>query len=103
MSCPFYGYAQIGRHGDKILFPSFGNQCALDTRAHSPCKMEISGLKPEYTDCSRWTPNAPELHLQKAAEHADEKRNMRISGTPATISGTREAAVTRRNRDELKP
>jgi hypothetical protein len=70
VSCPFYGYAQIGRHDDKILFPSFGNQCALVTTAHAPCSMEVAGRIPDWKTCDRYDPTAWELMTPKAAEKA---------------------------------
>jgi hypothetical protein len=57
LMCPFYGYALFHHEavggGDTIMVPSQGNQCALITDAHSPCAMQIDGLRPEWEKCQR--------------------------------------------------
>jgi hypothetical protein len=54
MSCPFYGAAIAAPHGVvPVLMPSGGNQCALITGAHSPCRMEIEGDAPAWGECQR--------------------------------------------------
>ena len=55
MNCPFYGRAMFRAHYDSqppfVLFPQQGNQCALVTRSHAPCRMEMNGETPEWTTC----------------------------------------------------
>jgi len=57
MNCPFYGHAlfpaMTARRQDPpfLLFASGGNQCALITTAHSPCKMEVEGQEPDWSKC----------------------------------------------------
>jgi hypothetical protein len=63
MNCPFYGYTMIAPSVETQvrlniqLRPMFmstrGNQCALMTNAHSPCRMEIEGHSPEWYTCPR--------------------------------------------------
>jgi hypothetical protein len=43
-NCPHYG---MSPHG----MPTHGNQCALITHAHAPCKMEIRGQEPDEHSC----------------------------------------------------
>jgi hypothetical protein len=47
--CPFYGYAALPNR--KVLVSSGGNQCALITDAHAPCRMEQDGQHPELEHC----------------------------------------------------
>lgn len=70
MNCPFYSFAQIGRHDDKILFPSYGNQCALVTTTHSPCSMEVAGLIPDWKTCERYDPKSQALSLPRSGDKA---------------------------------
>jgi hypothetical protein len=53
-NCPFYGraiYPQVMLPLRFLLIDSQGNQCALVTDAHSPCRMEIDGLPVEWREC----------------------------------------------------
>ena len=45
--CPFYGYA--ARMG--IFMSTEGNQCALVTESHAPCRMEVDGSTPDLDRC----------------------------------------------------
>lgn len=50
MPCMFYG--KSAHEFLKILVPSGGNQCALITNRHAPCKLEIAGdPAPELERC----------------------------------------------------
>lgn len=50
MPCKFYG--KSAHELFRILTPSGGNQCALVTARHSPCKLEIGGdAHPELENC----------------------------------------------------
>ena len=57
MNCPFYGHAYYAAHNGAphqppfVLFPSGGNQCALDTDSHAPCRMEQHGEVPDWKTC----------------------------------------------------
>ena len=54
MSCPFYGHAVAFVNGTHpVMMDSGGNQCALMTGAHSPCRMEIGGARPNWGECIR--------------------------------------------------
>ena len=46
--CPFYGMAM----GEGYFLDTNGNQCALISGRHSPCKMELDGEKPNWYNCS---------------------------------------------------
>ena len=45
-SCPFYGFTRMGT----VIVDSHGNGCGL-RGGHTPCKMEMSQLKPEWRAC----------------------------------------------------
>lgn len=45
--CPFYGFAYFGH----IFMDSKGNQCAAKANSHSPCRMEMSGFRPDWNNC----------------------------------------------------
>ena len=47
--CKFYGCAAVKLI--KALVPTGGNQCALVTTAHAPCRMEIDGEEPRLEEC----------------------------------------------------
>lgn len=47
--CPFYGMSHPIMVGH--LLDSEGNQCALITSSHSPCKMEMAGQAPDWDKC----------------------------------------------------
>lgn len=65
--CKFYGHAAaIG-----TLFPTGGNQCALVTNAHAPCRMEMEGQEPNWERCPL---NTPEM----------APKAFNLSGTPGT-------------------
>lgn len=49
MSCPYYG--KSSPPGNFGIVPTGGNQCALITEAHSPCRMEIKGDAPDFEHC----------------------------------------------------
>ena len=49
MSCKFYGAAAAAVLN--TLIESGGNQCALITEAHAPCRMETAGLDPDLEAC----------------------------------------------------
>jgi hypothetical protein len=49
--CPFYGY--VASTALRVLMPSGGNQCALITDAHSPCKQELAGKPLHLETCPR--------------------------------------------------
>jgi hypothetical protein len=57
MNCPFYGRAYFDpphispNHPPFLLFGTHGNQCALVTASHSPCRMEIAGEEPDWKEC----------------------------------------------------
>lgn len=57
MNCPFYGCAMfatgMGIAGPKpfLLFKTDGNQCALITNSHSPCRMEMNDETPDWKTC----------------------------------------------------
>ena len=57
MNCPFYGRALFGTHFPRenqppfVLFDQHGNQCAIITGSHSPCRMEIDGEEPNWKTC----------------------------------------------------
>ena len=54
MSCPFYGHAIAFVNGTHpVMMDTGGNQCALMTGAHSPCRMEIQGARPNWAECDR--------------------------------------------------
>lgn len=54
-SCLFFAHFFHRWPGaDWDLLPNEGsNQCALVTRAHSPCIMRIAGLEPDWDKCPR--------------------------------------------------
>jgi hypothetical protein len=62
MPCPFYGHyaAELIR----TLIPSHGNQCALITRAHAPCAMEMDGKAPDLDHCD-WNLSARAIEFAK--------------------------------------
>jgi|SRR3989344_5685750 len=45
-NCPFYGFYG----GPGIFMDQQGNQCP-HISGYAPCKMEISGLNPDWNDC----------------------------------------------------
>lgn len=50
MPCPFYGFS--GQPQFNALFGTGGNQCALVTTAHSPCRMEVhEHCEPNLEEC----------------------------------------------------
>jgi hypothetical protein len=57
MNCPFYGRAlyqtRFAATGPQpfVLIDSRGNQCAVVTDSHSPCRMEIHGEVPDWKTC----------------------------------------------------
>ena len=56
MNCPFYGRALflsqiLNRDPPFVLFDQAGNQCALITASHSPCRMEMEGETPDWRVC----------------------------------------------------
>jgi hypothetical protein len=53
MSCPFFGLALIGNTAPPWPIESNGNQCALITAAHSPCRMSIEAQEPNWKECPR--------------------------------------------------
>lgn len=62
--CPFYGYAMVHNmmagNGNELIFrlwTSHGNQCAMITAAHSPCRLERAGRKPIWGECPLTLPD----------------------------------------------
>ena len=54
MSCPFYGHAVAFVNGTHpVMMETGGNQCALITGAHSPCRMELEGDPAQWEKCKR--------------------------------------------------
>jgi hypothetical protein len=54
MNCPFYGralFAQMIQPFRFVLLDSQGNQCAIITDSHAPCRMEIEGLPIDWKEC----------------------------------------------------
>ena len=54
--CPFYGRAYFeGVRGGPlppfVLYPTFGNQCALITDRHSPCVLEVEQRPVDFRAC----------------------------------------------------
>jgi hypothetical protein len=68
-NCPFYGRnlvsfgaaPAVGVPAQAILWPTYGNQCALIIGAHSPCYMEIESLPVDWRKCKRVKEIAPEM------------------------------------------
>lgn len=68
MSCPFYGCALHAlREGEVVVMLTNGNQCALMTSSHSPCRMEIQGAPHQWSECPR-NPENSELPPSKQLE-----------------------------------
>jgi hypothetical protein len=56
VTCKFYGCAAVTKL--RVLVPTGGNQCALITESHAPCRMEVHLKKPPVLEecelyCSR--------------------------------------------------
>jgi hypothetical protein len=55
MNCIFYGYSMYQAHYNNqppfVLFKTNGNQCALITTSHAPCRMEMAGETPDWQTC----------------------------------------------------
>ena len=49
MQCPFYGHA--ANEALRTLAPTLGNQCALITTSHAPCRLEIRGERVDLEAC----------------------------------------------------
>lgn len=47
--CPFYGFMGI----PGAFIDNKGNACGLEF-SHTPCAMEMAGLKPNWRECKRW-------------------------------------------------
>ena len=72
--CPFYGFSAF--HGG-IFLDTKGNQCALITGSHSPCRMELREETPNWRDCPYNTPEKRatiEAHADAARVFPDEFR-----------------------------
>jgi hypothetical protein len=56
MNCPFYGRQMyqtglIGGPRPILLIGTNGNQCAIVTTSHAPCRMEIDSEEPDWKTC----------------------------------------------------
>ena len=63
--CPFYGFA----YAMEMLIDSKGNQCALVTNSHSPCRMEMSNQEICWNKC-RLNKEGSSLPVEKLLESA---------------------------------
>ena len=63
--CPFYGFSAARGN----LIDTKGNQCALITNSHSPCRMEMNQEDPDWEACPYNTLEA-RTSIRKYAENA---------------------------------
>lgn len=68
MSCPLYGARLMTIKGEPVFLLNRGsNQCALVMDAHSPCRMDIEGQKPDWDKCPRNPANYERLTVPAGA------------------------------------